>query len=128
MAVTVEDVATTARSAVTSDADRAAVERWIADTELQLRLHFGSRLGELDPEAVDYVVREVVAGRLLRPRDEASSQSVAVDDATVTRRWESSGGGGRSWADWLAWLDGLLPDATSGGAFSIRLGGAGRVW
>ena len=124
MAVTVEDVVTTARTAVTSDADKAAVAQWIADVQLRLRLRFGDRLSELDPEAVDYVVREVVAARLLRPRDEASSQSVAVDDATVTRRWETSTGGGRSWDEWMAWLDGLLPDAMSGEAFSIRLGGA----
>lgn len=124
MAVTVEDVATTARTAVTSEQDRATVEQWIADVQLLLRLRFGDRLAEIDPDAVDYVVREVVAGRLRRPRDEASSQSVAVDDATVTRRWESSTSGGRSWDDWLAWLAGLLPDATSGEAFSIRLGGA----
>lgn len=124
MAVTVEDVATTARTAVTSEADNAAVAQWIADVELRLRLHFGDRLPDLDTGAVDYVIREVVAARLLRPRDESSSQSVAVDDATVTRRWETSGGQGRSWDDWLAWLDGLLPDATSGGAWSIRLSGA----
>lgn len=123
MAVTVADVATTARATV-PPSDVATVQRWIADVELLLRLRFSDRLAEIDADAVDLVIREVVAARVRRPRDEVSSQSVAVDDATVTRRWETSTSGGRSWDEWLAWLAGLLPDATSGGAWSIRLGGA----
>lgn len=128
MAVTVGDVGTTTRRPVTPD-DEVTVQRWIDDVLLELRLRFGDRFGELDPDAVDLVVREVVGARWLRPRDEATSTSVAVDDGTVTRRWEgSTGSGARSFADWMDWLAGLLPDdASARGAWSIRLAGGGRV-
>ena len=57
MAVTVEDVATTLKRPITDPLEVAAVRMWLADAALQIRLRFPGRVDELDPEAVDYVIR-----------------------------------------------------------------------
>ena len=120
MAVTVEDVATTLKRPITDPLEVAAVRMWLADAALQIRLRFPGRVDELDPEAVDYVIRESVAAMAKAP-DASTRSTVAVDDATVTRDYRSSVG--RVWVgdDLWAWLDGLLPDGGAREAFTIRL-------
>ena len=123
MAVTVEDVATTLKRPIMDPLEVAAVRMWLADAALQIRLRFPGRVDELDPEAVDYVIREAVAAKVKAP-DVASRVSVAVDDASVTRDYTKSTGLVTIWDDWWDLLAGTLPDATASDAFSIRLAGA----
>ena len=121
MAVSVQDVATTLQRQITDPAQVAAVELWIRQAMMQVRLRFGARVAELDPDAVDYAVLEAVAERFRAPSDAVSSTSLAVDDATVTKRWEQRSGRSGAMPDaWLDWLAAQLPGG-SGEAFSIRL-------
>lgn len=120
MAVTVDDVGVTLRRKITDPLEVAAVEQWIRDVSMLIRARYGARVADLEPEAVDYVIRESVAA-MARTPDASTRSTVAVDDATVTREYKTSVG--RAWVgdDLWAWLDGLLPDGGARDAFSIRL-------
>ena len=120
MGVTVGDVATTLRRAITDPAEVQAVEMWIRDAEMKLRLRYPSRERQPDPEAAAMVVREVVAARLLGRADGARVVQVAVDDGSVRREYGASGQSA-SIDDWWPWLDSTLPTPVSEGAWSIRL-------
>ena len=126
MAVTVQDVATTLRRDITNPAEVAAVELWLRQAAMQVRLRFGERAAELDIEAVDYAVTESVAARFRTPTDAASSMSWQVDDAQITKRWEQSAGAGAMPDEWLDWLAGTLPGGGASEAFSINLWHGGR--
>ena len=128
MAVTVQDVATTLRRGITDPREVAAIELWLHQAVMQIRLRFGDRAAELDIEAVDYAVLESVAARFRTPTDAAASMSWQVDDAQITKRWEQSAGSGAMPDEWLDWLAGTLPGAGASEAFSINLwhGGGGR--
>lgn len=131
MAVTVQDVATTLKRAITDPLEVAAVEMWIRDAAMQIRLRFPGRVDDLDPEAVAFVIREAVAAKAARP-DSASRVQIAVDDGSVTKDYTTSTGQVSIGDDWWDLLAGTLPGPR--GAFSIRLGGAtpptcsGRSW
>lgn len=128
MAVTVHDVATTLRRPITDPVEVEAVELWLRQAQLQIRLRFGDRVAELDPDAVDYAVTESVAARFRAPRDASTSTSYQVDDAQVTKRWDVKAGSGAMPDEWLDWLAATMPGAGEGGAFSIRLAGGSGDW
>lgn len=112
MAVTPTDVATTlGRPAPDGDSsDFLQWAMWIQDTE---RLIAGRLdVTSIDSELLDYVVREVVAERArFWTIDGSTSQTVAVDDGSVTKRWEN-GNTSRSLEAILAdWWDQLTGDA-----------------
>lgn len=121
MAVTASDIATSLGRPLTT-AEQAQATQWIADAYMLIEVKFGDTYADLDPNLVDYVVRESVAGRFRSGANNgASSISVAVDDGTVTRRWENSGGDRAD--SWLleGWVD-LLAPARDSAAFSTRPG------
>lgn len=87
---------------------------WIANAMLQIKVRLGSLEG-LDPDVVDEVVRLAVAEKVKRP-DSATQVDVAVDDARVSRRYESSTGRVTILPEWWLWLS---PSSGKGKAFVI---------
>jgi hypothetical protein len=88
-----------------------------------IEVKFGDTYADLDPSLVDYVVRESVTDRFRTGvNGGASSITVAVDDANVTRRWDNSSPAQRA-DSWLidGWVD-LLAPARDSAAFSSRPG------
>lgn len=123
MAVDLSDVEVSLGRTLTQ-AEVAQVLMWIGDA----RALIGARLGDLallDQGLLDYVVREAVVARVLRPPGDATQVDVSVDDARVSRRY-SSGSGGVSILD--EWWDLLSPVQTGRGAFTIRPYGAPDVY
>lgn len=120
-----EDVATTlGRSSVTS-LEFAQWAMWIDGARLLIRNRLGD-LSALDQDVLDYVVVEAVALRAKRP-DAASQMTVSVDDASVTKRYESGTGQIQILDEWWE----LLRPSESSGAFSTRPSSArdrGRCW
>ena len=91
---------------------------WIADAALLIearRLEVDDTL-TLDPDRVDYVVREAVVAQVRRP-DDATQVSTSVDDASVQRTYKSGRGRVSILDEWWALL-GLAAART--GAFSFR--------
>lgn len=91
-------------------------QMWIEDAEFQIdqrRVKLG--IDGLDDASVDFVVKQAVVDHAKHP-DNATTVTVAVDDGSMSRRYES--GQGRvsvdSWWDFL----GLADNST--GAFTIR--------
>lgn len=119
MSVTVEMIAVAAGRPVpllTSPTFRQW-EMWVGDAMLLIRqetLRRGVEFASLNPETVDYVVREAVKAVVLRP-DDATQVEVAIDDGRVSRRYQSGTGRIAILDDWWA----LLLPGRSGG-FSVR--------
>lgn len=119
MAVTASDIATSLGRSLTT-AEQAQADQWITDAYMLIQIKFGDGYADLEADLVDYVVRESVSNRFRSGANNgASSISVAVDDGTVTRRWENSTG--ESADSWLldGWVD-LLSPARDSVAFSTR--------
>lgn len=121
MAVTASDIATSLGRPLAT-AEQAQATQWIADAYMLIQAKFGATYPDLEPDLVDYVVRESVAGRFRNGvNGGATSITVSVDDASTTRRWENSSS---ERADsWLidGWVD-LLAPARDSVAFSTRPG------
>lgn len=119
MAVTLEQFADEIGVA-TPPADSQQARQWLmwaSDVLLQIKVRLGDP-ATLDFEVVDYVVRKAVAEKAKRP-DGATERTTAVDDASVTRRYEKSTGQVTILPEWWAMLS---PDgAGSGRAFSIDM-------
>ena len=111
---TVDDVAVSLGRPIATSAETEQVEWWLTGVELFIAARLGS-LATLDQAALRYVEAEAVAAKVRRTGTE-SSVSVAVDDATVTRRWENPVGADDITAEWWRLLDTDL----GGGAFSAR--------
>ena len=98
---------------------RAAMQRnqeqqwdlWIDDAEMliDLRIDQLGFTGVVDEAKRDYVVRQAVVAHIKKP-DDATDVTIAVDDASSTRRYQS-GKGRVSILD--EWWDMLTPDASS---------------
>lgn len=119
MAVTTDDVATTLGVSAPSATQSAQWGLWITDADLLIHSwadRNGYTYADLDPDVVDYVVREAVAARAKHP-DASTQVEVSVDDGRVSRRYESGTG---QITILNEWWDLLRPAASSGGgAFSI---------
>lgn len=117
MAVTPANIAT-ALGVVTPDSGGlvyAQWEMWIADAEMLIndrRVELGFE--PIESAKIDYVVRESVVAHVRKP-DDATTVTIAVDDGSSTRRYES--GKGRVSVD--DWWDYLGLGETTDGAFSI---------
>lgn len=121
MATTVSDIEVGLGRLLT-DSEQAQASQWIDDALLLITTKFGALFVDLDGALVDYVIRSSVVARFQGLGEAGmSSLSVAVDDASVTRRWENSGS--RPQDDWLlaGWFDLLAPTRDSA-AFSTRPG------
>lgn len=98
-------------------------QMWISDAEMLIesrRISLG--VDPLDSAKVDYVVREAVVSHVKKP-DDATIVTVAVDDASATRRYESGKGRVTILDAW--WT--LLGLTDSSGAFSIDMLGAATM-
>ena len=121
MAVTTDTIATALGVAVPSPTSPQAAQwqMWISDALMLIDARKAEMgvTGALDPARLDYVVREAVAARAVRP-DAATQVEVAVDDGRVVRRYEPSAGQVSILPEW--W-DLLTPadSTTGGGAFTV---------
>ncbi len=119
MAVTPTDVATTLGASCPDPLPIEQWDMWIGDALLRITIWAAKNgyTGSLDEAVVDYVVREAVAARAVRP-DAATQVEVAVDDGRVVRRYEPSAGQVSILPEW--W-DLLTPadSTTGGGAFTV---------
>lgn len=114
MAVTPNDIAVELGRPTPTSEQSAQWASWIA----QARFLIGARLGSvdgLDAETVDYVVLQAVAAHVRNPEN-ATQVDVSVDDASVSRRYQS-GAGRVTILD--EWWDLLAPAGGSSGAFTI---------
>lgn len=117
MAVTADDVAVSLGRSLSGSAEEDQIDLWISDARVIIQARLGD-LTALDQDVLDYVVREAVVSKVKRPDQGASSTTVAVDDGSVTKRYERSAGT----VDILdAWWNMLTP-ATQSAAFSTRPG------
>lgn len=114
MVVELQDVADEAGVATPEGGSQASRQwsMWIADAMLQIRIRLGD-INALDQDVVQYVVRKSVAEKVKRP-DSATQVDVSVDDANVSRRYESSTGQVTILPEWWEML---APAAV--GAFSV---------
>jgi hypothetical protein len=122
MAVTPANIATELGMAVPS-ADSitfAQWDMWIADAVMLIedrRIEVG--VADALPQAkIDYVVRQAVSSHVRKP-DDATTITIAVDDASSTRRYES----GKGRVDVSGWWGYLGLDEGTDGAFSIHPAG-----
>lgn len=119
MAVTPSDVATTLGASCPDPLPVEQWDMWIGDALLRITIWAAKNgyTGSLDEAVVDYVVREAVAARAVRP-DAATQVEVAVDDGRVSRRYEPTTGQVTILPEW--W-DMLTPadSTTGGGAFTV---------
>ena len=119
MAVTPDEVATTLGASCPDPLPIEQWDMWIGDALLRITIWAAKNgyTGSLDEAVVDYVVREAVAARAVRP-DAATQVEVAVDDGRVVRRYEPSAGQVTILPEW--W-DLLTPSGSTpgGGAFTV---------
>jgi hypothetical protein len=104
-------------------------ELWISDALMLISARLVgtgtgqvASLADLDPDKLDYVVREAVVAQVQRP-DDATTVDVRVDDGAVAKTYRSSAGRVTIRDEW--W-DLLSPSESSSGAFSIRPSGCGE--
>ena len=112
---TYDDVAVALGRAISDSDEQNQVEYWLDGIELII----GSRLGdvsELDQDVLKYVETEAVVARINRNAAAGTSSiTVAVDDSSVTRRFEGVSAADIT-DDWYR----LLDPAWGTGAFSVR--------
>lgn len=106
---------------VAGSADAQQWEMWISDAMFLIRNRLGD-LSLLDPEALDYVVREAVVAMVRRP-DDATQVDTSVDDGRVSKMYQSGSGRVLIRNDWWD----LLAPSTGGESFSIGPA-ARRCW
>jgi hypothetical protein len=112
---TYTDVAVALGRAISTPTEQAQVEWWLTGVELVI----GNRLGDitlLNQDVLQYVEVESVVAKVQRHGQSESSITVAVDDGSVTRRYENSVSAGDILDEWWQMLD---PDSSTSSA-SIR--------
>lgn len=112
---TYADVAVALGRPISTVAEQAQVTYWLDGIELVIRGRLGA-VAALDQDVLKYVETEAVAEKVRRSGRDESSITVAVDDGTVTRRYENTISAGDITDEWWNLLD---PDSSSGSA-SIR--------
>ena len=95
-------------------------EMWIDDAEMLIEARRTTLGAEVPDEAkLDYVIRQAVVAQIKRP-DDATQVTIAVDDGSSSRSYQSSKGRIEILDEWWA----LLGLVESSGAFSIDMLGA----
>lgn len=118
---TYQEVAVALGRPISTEGEQAQVNWWLTGVEMLIR----SRLGDialLDQDTLKYVEVEAVAEKVRRHGTRESSISVAVDDGTVTRRYENQVGAEDITDGWWE----LLSPATTTAAFTINPLGRAR--
>ena len=110
----VDDVATSLGRPI-SGLEESQVEMWLDDAERQIRKRLGD-VSLLDQDDLAYVEREAVILKIKRP-DPATQTTVAVDDASVTKRYERDTGQITILDEWWSLLS---PTEDSAVGFSTR--------
>lgn len=85
---TFEDVAVALGRSITSGEEQNQVEWWLSGVELVI----GARLGDvslLDQDVLRFVEVEAVVGKVRRGDSRVTSETVSIDDGSVTKRYES---------------------------------------
>jgi hypothetical protein len=99
-------------------------QMWIDDAEMLIesrRVTLGAEVP--DQAKLDYVIREAVVAHIKRP-DDATQVTIAIDDGSSSRSYQSSKGRVVILDEWWA----LLGLVESSGAFSLDMvGGAASV-
>lgn len=116
MAVTPEDIAVSLGVAA-PESDSLLHKQWTAwieDANLLIRQRLGDDINNVDPELVDYVVRQAVVAHSQNPEN-ATQVTVSVDDSSTSRTYQSSPGRVTILDEWWE----LLQSATVRGAFTI---------
>lgn len=104
-----------------TSAETARLTKWITDAETLIGLRVPADV-ELDPATLTMIVRAAVEYRWEQSRSGgASAVTVAVDDGSVTRRYESGNPKGAAWWFLPEWWEWLNPSGETG-AFSTRPG------
>lgn len=114
---TYQDVQISLGRTFATDAEKMQAEWWLDGIELLIT----ARLGDLDTlsaDAVKYVETEAVAEKVRRAGQTESSITTAVDDGTVTRRWEQPVAVGDITDAWWE----ILTPSREAAAFSMRPG------
>jgi hypothetical protein len=116
MSVSTSDIATDLGIASPTTLQNAQWEMWISDAKMLIearRVELAA--DELDRKKVDYVVRKAVVAHAGNPEN-ATTVTIAVDDGSTSRRYES--GQGRVSVD--GWWGFLGLDEGTDGAFTIN--------
>ena len=114
---TYEDVAVALGRSITSEAEQAQVEWWLQGAELLISVRLGD-VSLLDQDLLKYVEVEAVVAKVRRGDSRVSSQTVSIDDGSVTNRYETSLSAADITDDW--WN--LLNPATGSTFYSTRPG------
>lgn len=109
------DVAIALGRPISEIAEQDQIEWWLNGVELFIAARLGD-VAALDQDVVMYVEVEAVAAKANRAGRTESSVSVAVDDGTVTRRYENAVTASDITDEWWNLLD---PNSNTGTA-SIR--------
>lgn len=109
------DVAIALGRPISTPAEQEQVEWWLSGVELFIIARLGP-VAELNQDVVKYVEVEAVAAKVRRAGTLESSVSVAVDDGTVTRRYENAVTAGDITDEWWNLLDPTI----GSGAFAVR--------
>lgn len=107
-----EDVAVSIGRPISTPAEQAQVEWWLDGAEMVISNQLGD-VTLLSQPAVKYVEVEVVAAKVRRHGTLESSITVAVDDGSVTRRYESPVTDEDIRDEWWALLGWKKPKAVS---------------
>lgn len=116
-AATAEDVETAIGRPVSSDAELRQIEWWLSGVEILIQ----SRLGDvsaLDQDVLRYVEAEAVVAKIRRGDSRVSSETVSVDDGSLTRRFETGVQTSDISDEWWA----LLNPVTGSSFYSTRPG------
>ncbi len=114
---TYEDVAVALGRPISTQTEQDQVNWWLSGVELFIKARLGD-VALLDQDVLRYVEVEAVAAKVSRHGTRESSISVAVDDGTVTRRYENPVSAGDITDEW--WN--LLDAGEASGVYSIRPG------
>lgn len=112
-----EDVETALGRPMSSDAEGRQVEWWLTGIEMLIQ----SRLGDvslLDQDVLRYVEAEAVVAKVRRGDSRVSSETVSVDDGSLTRRFETGVQAADISDEWWA----LLNPSTGSSFYSTRPG------
>lgn len=112
-----EDVETALGRPAASSAELAQIEWWLSGVELLI----GARLGDvsaLDQDVLRYVEAEAVVAKIRRGDSRVTSETVSIDDGSMTRRFEAGVQTSDISDEWWA----LLNPSTGSTFYSTRPG------